>query len=163
MAVFAGDFNRKYNSMDLEPILQFIMNRLMRGQSGDLAVLDSLITCMTGALQIDNDAISPQQLEAHLAGPELLREAFELTQYIIYKENAAGDTVAPRAVPIDNTKTWKKSLPRLIRSLRETGMAMPILLGLAQTSQGSTDKMAFAPIKAVSLMQDSVSHHPELS
>lgn len=143
--------------MDLEPLLQFIMNRLLRGQSDDLAILDSLITSMTGALQYDNDAISALQLEAHLGGPQLLHEMFETTQFTIVNPAPLGEERPAPAPQIDNSKMWKKSLPRLLRVLRETGMTMPILLGLAQTSQRSMDTMAHAPIKAMSLIQDSVS------
>ena len=117
--------------MDLEPLLQFIMNRLMRCESADLAILESLISIMSGESRVDNDAISADQLQSLAGGPQ--------------------------AAPIaDRSKLYRKSLPRLINGLRETGMAMPIWIGLGQTSQGSADKSADTPIKAMSNTQDSV-------
>lgn len=134
--------------MDLEPLLQFIMNRLMRCESADLAILESLISIMSGESRVDNDAISADQLQSLAGGRQLIKEVFDLTQIMIVK---------PQAAPIaDRSKLYRKSLPRLINGLRETGMAMPIWIGLGQTSQGSADKSADTPIKAMSNTQDSV-------
>lgn len=158
LAAFVGDFNRRYAAMDLEPVLQFIINRLMRGQSADLTILQSLISIMSGESKIDNDAISNDQLKAYGSGREMIREAFNATVISISRPVAPGDPGAQaKAGPIDKTKSTKKSLPRLISGLRDTGLDMPIWIALAQTRQGAVDKMVGAPIKAMSSMQDNVS------
>lgn len=144
--------------MDLEPVLQFIINRLMRGESNDLTILESLISIMSGSTKIDNDAISDDQLKAYASGREMIREAFNQTSLSIPRP---ADSLDPgqkaKVAPVDKTKSTKKSLPRLINALRETGLALPIWIALAQTRQGSVDRMADAPIKAMSARQDTVS------
>jgi len=91
LAAFVGDFNRRYAAMDLEPVLQFIINRLMRGQSADLTILQSLISIMSGESKIDNDAISNNQLKAYGSGREMIREAFNATVIAISRPVAPGD------------------------------------------------------------------------
>lgn len=159
LATFVGDFNRRYTAMDLEPVLQFIINRLMRGQSADLTILQSLISIMSGETKIDNDAISNDQLKAYGAGREMIRESFNATNVAISKPHMPGDPAAQgaQAAPVDKTRPTKKSLARLISGLRDTGLDMPIWIALAQTRQGAVDKMVGAPIKAMSSMQDNVS------
>ena len=159
LATFVGDFNRRYWQMDLEPVLQFIVNRLMRGQSADLTILQSLISIMSGETKIDNDAISNDQLRAYGSGREMIREAFNSTVIAIPRPMTPGDPAAQgaQAAPVDKAKPTKKSLARLISGLRDTGLDMPIWIALAQTRQGAVDKMVGAPIKAMSSMQDNVS------
>ncbi|KAI9637923.1 transcription factor/nuclear export subunit protein 2-domain-containing protein [Dioszegia hungarica] len=156
LATFVGDFNRRYWQMDLEPVLQFIVNRLMRGQSADLTILQSLISIMSGESKIDNDAISNDQLRAYGSGREMIREAFNSTVIAIPRPMTPGDPAAQgaQAAPVDKAKPTKKSLARLISGLRDTGLDMPIWIALAQTRQGAVDKMVGAPIKAMSSMQD---------
>lgn len=143
--------------MDLEPILQFIINRLMRSESADLTILDKLIAIMSGVSQIENDAISEDQLKAYASGREMMKEAFNSTYIAIAKpaDPMAGD--ARKEAPIDKAKSTKKSLPRFINALRETRLTTPIWIALAQTSQAAADRMAGVPIKAMASMQDTVS------
>jgi THO complex subunit 2 len=62
---------------------------------------------------------------------------------------------------MDKAKSTKKSLPRLINALRDTKLAIPIWLALAQTRQGVVDKLVErqpdTPLKALGLMHDKVS------
>ena len=157
LATFVGDFNRRYASMDLEPVLQFIINRLMRSESADLTILDKLISIMSGVSQVENDAISEEQLQAYAAGKEMVREAFHSTIIAIAKPPEGVEIGAKaKEAPVDKAKSTKKSLPRLVNALRDTKLAMPIWIALAQTRQEAVDKMASAPIKAMAATQDTV-------
>ena len=144
--------------MDLEPVLQFVINRLMRSDSADLTILDKLISIMSGVTQVENDAISDDQLQAYAAGREMVKEAFNSTLISIARPADLSDVTAkPKEAPIDKGKSTKRSLPRLVNAMRFTELAMPIWIALGQTRQGAVDKMASAPIKAMSAMQDTVS------
>ena len=144
--------------MDLEPVLQFIINRLMRSDSADLTILDKLISIMTGVAQVENDAISDEQLQAYAAGRAMVKEAFNATLISIARPTDPTDATAkPKGAPLDKARSTKRSLPRLINALRFTELGMPIWIALGQTRQGAVDKMSSAPIKAISAMQDTVS------
>lgn len=141
--------------MDLEPILQFIINRLMRGDSGDLTILSRLIQRMYGVDTVENNGVSDAQLAAYGAGKEMIHEAFWATQILLVKPS--DDPAANRKeAPMEKLKSTKKSLPRLINALRDTNLAIPIWIALAQTRQGVVDKLGSAPLKAMGIMQDRV-------
>ena len=151
-----GDFNRRYAQMDLEPVLQFIINRLMRGDSADLIVLTQLIGRMQGITLVENHAISDAQLEAYATGREMIREAFFATTLSIARPSD-DPSQKPKDGPVDKAKSTKKSLPRLINALRDTSLAVPLWIALAQTRQGAVGKLSSAPLKAMSKIQDNVS------
>ncbi|OCF36409.1 hypothetical protein I316_01658 [Kwoniella heveanensis BCC8398] len=129
LSKFVGDFNRRYANMDLDPVLQYIINRLMRSHSGDLIILEKLMSTMSGIEPVPNDGVSEKQLQAYGGGREM-------------------------EVPVDKIKNVKKSLPRLVNALRNTNLALPIWIALAQTRQGVVDKLSNTPIKAMNLVQD---------
>jgi THO complex subunit 2 len=143
--------------MDLEPVLQFVINRLMRGESSDLIILQSLLSVMSGLTKIDNDAISADQLKAYATGKEMLKEAFSTTTFGIARPIEGDPGQKAKEAPVDKSKSTKRSLPRLINALRDTHLAMPIWIALAQTRQGVVDRMVNEPIKAMGLLQDIVS------
>ena len=144
--------------MDLEPVLQFVVNRLLRSESADLTILEKLVGIMAGVSQVENDAISDDQLEAYSGGKEMVKEAFNSTIISIARPVDGLEIGAkPKEAPIDKAKNIKKSLPRLIDALRYTGLAMPIWIALAQTRQAAVDEMATAPLKAMGATQDTVS------
>ncbi len=142
--------------MDLEPILQFIINRLMRSESADLNILEKLISIMSGVNAVENDTISDDQLMAYGTGREMVREAFHSTIIAISRPAEGEPGGKAKEAPFDTAKSTKKSLPRFVNALRETRLSMPIWIALAQTQQGAADKMASAPIKAMASMQDTV-------
>jgi len=126
----------------------------MRSESADLNILDKLISIMSGVTPVENDAISDDQLLAFGAGKEMVREAFHSTVVAISKPAEGEPGAKAKEAPFDKAKSTKKSLPRLVVALRETKLAMPIWIALAQTQQGAADKMATVPIKAMASMQD---------
>lgn len=142
--------------MDLEPVLQFIINRLMRGDSGDLTILSRLVQRMYGVDTVENNGVSDAQLEAYGTGREMVHEAFWATRILLARPSD-DPTSKPKEAPVDKAKSTKKSLPRLINALRDTHLALPIWIALAQTRQGVVDKLAWAPLKAMGLMQDKAS------
>ncbi|WVQ98958.1 hypothetical protein IAU59_006090 [Kwoniella sp. CBS 9459] len=154
LSKFVGDFNRRYANMDLDPVLQYIMNRLMRGHSGDLIILEKLMSTMSGIEPVPNDGVSEKQLQAYRGGREMVREAFNATRISIAPPPEPGSTDKPKEVPVDKIKNVKKSLPRLVNALRDTRLAVPIWIALAQTRQGVVDKLSNTPIKAMNLVQD---------
>ncbi|KAL7424172.1 THO2 plays a role in transcriptional elongation [Cryptotrichosporon argae] len=155
LATFVGDFNRRYANMDLEPVLQFVINRLARGESADLTILGSLVSVMSGQSVVLNFAVSDEQLEAHAGGREIIREAFYTTQLAVARPAEGDGANRPKEAPVEKTKSTKKSLPRLVNALRDTRLAIPIWVALAQTTQGAVDRMPNAPLKAMEITQDS--------
>lgn len=165
LAAFVGDFNRRYLSMDLEPILQYIINKLMRGESDDLTILSRVIQRMYGVDTVENNGVSDAQLEAYATGKQMIHEAFWTTQILLPKPTDDPANKA-KSAPTDKTKSTKKSLPRLINALRDTKLAIPIWIALGQTRQGVVDKLVErqpdTPLKALGLMHDKVSPHPQM-
>lgn len=149
--------------MDLYPVLQYIINRLMRGHSGDLIILEKLMSSMSGIEPVPNDGVSEAQLHSYAGGREMIREAFSATRISVTAPPEPGASEQPARAPVEKVKNVKKSLPRLVNALREKGLAMPIWIALAQTRQAVVDKMVNAPIKAMNLVQDTVSTQHQLS
>ena len=142
--------------MDLEPVLQFIINRLARGESGDLAILKQLVAKMVGVDPVENMGVSDSQLEAYATGREMIRESLYRTAIAIARP--ADDATASRKdAPIDKNKSTKKSLPRLVNALRETRLSIPIWVALAQVRLYAADHMLDAPLKAMSVVLSEVS------
>ncbi|WVQ78452.1 hypothetical protein IAT38_000538 [Cryptococcus sp. DSM 104549] len=154
LSKFLADINRRYSNMDLTPVLQYIINRLMRGHSGDLIILEKLMSSMSGVEPVPNDGVSPTQLQAYAGGREIIREAFSTTRISIAAPPEPGQGDQPKTVPVEKIRSIKKSLPRLVNALKDTGLAMPIWIGLAQTRQAVVDKLANTPMKAMNLVQD---------
>jgi THO complex subunit 2 len=158
ISTFVGDFNRRYQQMDLEPYLQFIINRLSRGESADLTILGSILSVMSGVNPVLNFAVSEEQLRAFSTGREMIKESFYATPFAYVKAAMADQPLGKaKEATIDKAKVVTRSLPRLIHALRETRLMIPIWIALAQTRQGCTDRMASAPLKAMEIMQDNVS------
>lgn len=172
VANFVADLNRRYANVDLEPFLQYILNRLVENQTFDLIVFDQLLSTMSGVSQIDNDAISAEQLQALSCGPELIREAYNAT-IIMIDRPLVGEGLA-RDPPRAKDKKIGRSLPRLLNALRDTSWAIPMWVALAQADlaaadQGDQDNDAngvtaergfetvVKPIKTVAATQDTVS------
>ncbi len=69
--MFAGSFFRRYPSIELSGLLNYIFFQLKDGNSFDLIVMKELLTKMSGLEQLIEGA-SDQQLEA-MAGGETLK------------------------------------------------------------------------------------------
>jgi len=158
IATFLGDFNRRYNTMELEPVLQFVHNRLLASQSVDLIIVDKLVSIMSGVSPIENNAISDDQLRALSSGAHLNHEAFHATTIAVPRPIDPTDPNAKsKQAPVDKNKSTKKSLPRLVDSLRDPVFGIPIWVSLAQTWQDALQAAGPQATKTTAERLDSVS------
>jgi THO complex subunit 2 len=110
-------------------LLQLVVSGLKNNNVSTLTVIEKLMSGMTGEDIVGNFAISAEQLAAYTAGNEMCREIFYSA------ENTLGDRRARRSLEL--LSETKKSQPRLVAALRNTGLAIPILIGLARMATHS--------------------------
>lgn len=136
LANFAGKLFKRYSIMKPGPLLQYVDEKLGRGNSTDLIMLEQLISSMAGiASDINfNDA----QLQA-MGGGELLQQQ-TLMQVL------------------DRRHDSRLSSRRLMRSLRDTGLTGSLLLSLAQQRQSCIykDEYKSAPLKLLGMIFDDI-------
>ncbi|KAG0583882.1 hypothetical protein KC19_3G168800 [Ceratodon purpureus] len=114
LASFWGHLCKKYPSMELRGLVQYLVNQLKRGEGIELVLLQELMQQMASVEYTEN--VTDDQLEA-LAGGEALR----------YQASAFGVT--------KNNKALMKSTNRLrdaLLSKDEPKLAVPLLLLIAQ-------------------------------
>ncbi|XWS34347.1 hypothetical protein CRYUN_Cryun21dG0031800 [Craigia yunnanensis] len=114
LASFWGHLCKKYPSMELRGLFQYLVNQLKKGQGIELVLLQELIQQMANVHFIEN--LTEEQLDA-MAGSETLR----------YQATTFGVT--------RNNKALSKSTNRLRDSLLpkdEPKLAIPLLLLIAQ-------------------------------
>ncbi|CAK9221020.1 unnamed protein product, partial [Sphagnum troendelagicum] len=114
LASFWGHLCKKYPSMELRGLFQYLVNQLKKGEGIELVLLQELMQQMAGVEYTEN--VTEDQLEA-MAGGEAIR----------YQATAFGLT--------KNNKTLIKSTNRLRDSLLgkdEPKLAVPLLLLIAQ-------------------------------
>lgn len=145
LATFVGLVNRRFN-FPLEPILNMVATQLKFTNMAAFTVLEKLMNGMTGEDTIEEFAISNEQLEAYAAGPEMLREAF------FTSEITNGERKALRSRELLNQV--KQSGPRFVQALRSTGLALPILIGLAYTAAEAPFLDPEAPLAAIQSQRD---------
>lgn len=122
LASFAGTFYRKYPSTDCTPVLQYLANRLKQDHVKDLVVLSELILKMAGMEPMGE--MSESQVAALTGGPLMQVEA---TLTLI-------PATSPTAVLLAR-HSFKKNGGRLYRTLKESHLAVPLLLLMAQQWQ----------------------------
>lgn len=145
LSTFVGLINRRFN-FNLEPLLQLIASGLKNNNLTTLTVIEKLISGMSGEDIVGNFAISVEQLDAYSAGTEMRSEAFYST------ENTRGERKPRRSIEL--ISQVKKSLPRLMSSLRSTGLAVPVLVGLARVASKSLVYDADLPVREMSNRRD---------
>ncbi|KAI4379074.1 hypothetical protein MLD38_005413 [Melastoma candidum] len=114
LASFWGHLCKKYPSMELRGLFQYLVNQLKRGQGIELVLLQELIQQMANVQYTEN--LTEEQLDA-MAGSETLR--YQATSFGITRNN----------------KALVKSTNRLRDSLLpkdEQKLAIPLLLLIAQ-------------------------------
>ncbi|KAJ4810092.1 THO complex subunit 2 [Rhynchospora pubera] len=114
LASFWGSLCKKYPSMELRGLFQYLVNQLKKGSGTELVLLEELIEQMANVHYTEN--ITEEQLDA-LAGSETLR----------YQSNLYGST--------RNNKVLSKSTNRLRDSLLPKDnpkLAIPLLILIAQ-------------------------------
>ncbi|XP_057851341.2 THO complex subunit 2 isoform X2 [Cryptomeria japonica] len=114
LASFWGHLCKKYPSMELRGLFQYVVNQLKRGEGTELVLLQELIYQMANVQHIEN--MNEEQLDA-MAGGEALR--YQATSFGLVRNN----------------KAFIKSTSRLRDSLvpkDEPKLAVPLLLLIAQ-------------------------------
>ena len=106
LSVFCGSVYRKYPTMELEGLLQFILERLKSWESTELAVLTQLLTKMGSVLSLEQ--ISDDQIQSKAGGPTLGLEILE-----------------PK---LQN----RRSVPRLRDALMKSKLVVPLIILLSQ-------------------------------
>jgi uncharacterized protein (UPF0264 family) len=145
--------------IELEPVIQFIVNRLQTRSPGDLVVLGTLITIMSGDEPLGNSSISDAQFAALAGGPELVREGLYETREAFTKPMFVEASIAVRDAGAQTKAAapTKRSLKRLVDALRSTHLAVPVWIALAQARKGSLAQMEDYPAKAMAKGFDDVS------
>eukprot|EP00667_Euglena_gracilis_P000620 EG_transcript_620 len=116
LGTFAGMYFRKYHhSLDLQPMLYYILRKLRSGETSDLVVIQELMKQMTGLETMETN-VTDAQLQAHAGGSTL-------------RFMAGGQAQTLAGV---NLKMVGKASKRLRDRLVWGGLAAPMLLLLAQ-------------------------------
>ncbi|GMH01955.1 hypothetical protein Nepgr_003794 [Nepenthes gracilis] len=114
LASFWGHLCKKYPSMELRGLFQYLVNQLKRGQGIELIILQELIQQMANVQYTEN--MTEEQLDA-MAGGETLR----------YQATAFGITRNNKALIKSTNRLRDSLLPR-----EEPKLAIPLLLLIAQ-------------------------------
>ncbi|KAI9168848.1 hypothetical protein LWI28_002735 [Acer negundo] len=114
LASFWGHLCKKYPSMELRGLFQYLVNQLKKGQGIELVLLQELIQQMANVQYTEN--LTEEQLDA-MAGSDTLR--YQATSFGVTRNNKA---------LIKSTNRLKDSL----LSKDDTKLAIPLLLLLAQ-------------------------------
>jgi THO complex subunit 2 len=114
LASFSGQLYKKYSSTDLEPLINYVVNKIQEGGWEDLVILRELVQHMAG-VEIIDDTVSAQQLEAH-AGSDTLRA------------ECGGFSNSTSIIP----RTLKRSIVKLKDTVLESGKGRMMLLLLAK-------------------------------
>lgn len=147
LASFAGALYKKYPAMDCMPVLQYLVNRLRASTLEDLVVLSELVLKLAGIEPLSE--LSDAQIAA-LSGGLLLRT--EASMPLVAASSPTGVLLARSA--------FKKGAQRLWSTLHSSGLALPLLILLAQQRQacvfGAPDEEAH--IKALGSTFDTCAH-----
>lgn len=131
---FVGKIFRRYSVLTSVPVLRYVNNQLLLGNSTDLLILRELIESMGGI--VDTTDFNDQQILA-MAGGEFLRRSTLIRGQDVRFESP-------------------KSSQRLIKALTDTQLAAQLLLNLAQYRQAALFQVdeAEAHIKFLSSLVD---------
>ncbi|KAG1694453.1 hypothetical protein DVH05_021261 [Phytophthora capsici] len=106
LANFSGSFYRKYPTVELAGLMQYLIQRLQNWASVDLVVLSELLTKMGSCLSLED--ISVSQLEAQAGGPHLWYE------------------------PTDPKFQNRRAIPKLRDALIKRNLALPLCILICQ-------------------------------
>lgn len=113
LSLFAGKVFKRYSILNPTPVIQYVADQLLQGNSTDLIVLEEIIKSMAGIISDTN--FNEAQVQA-MAGGELL-QAQTLLQLL------------------DRRHESKTTAKRLMRSLTDSKLAGQMLVSLAQERQ----------------------------
>lgn len=136
LSKFAGDIYRKYSMMKAGPVLQYVAHQLDQGNTGDLKMLESIVTSMGG---ITNDtSYNESQLQAMGGGP--LLQSQTILQLLDSRHERSVQTTAKR----------------LMSSLYSSGLIAKFLLAMAQQRQACIFKDSDVPLKVTGNTYDEI-------
>lgn len=138
LASFTGMLFRRYGA-DLATVLKYIVHQLHAGQTSEMVVLRELIWKMAGIEPLPS--LSDSQVIAMAGGPALRIEA------------VASTTRGARLDPADVLK----GPHRLGRALLDSGLALPLLIQVAQQRQSCVFQAPDAHLKSLASLYDTVS------
>lgn len=125
LATFAGQFYKKYAAMDCTPVLQYLANRLKANNVKDLVILVELVLKMSGIEPLAE--LSESQIGALTGGPLLHTEAAMTVA-------PGGRASSPTSMLLARS-TFQKGAARLMHTLRQSRLALPLLVQVAQQRQ----------------------------
>jgi THO complex subunit 2 len=156
LASFAGELCRRHSQMiDCRPILHYITNQLRAGNPKDLIILREIISAMTAIDPLAN--LSDNQVSAMGGSATLRSEAIHPTVPTLKAPPLPG--VEVRAEPIvEKRGVTNKSSVKLMTSLEEDGLVLPLLIAVAQARESCvfTVSEEDAHMKHLSSLFDSV-------
>ncbi|KAG7448931.1 uncharacterized protein BT62DRAFT_653210 [Guyanagaster necrorhizus] len=136
LASFTGMLFRRY-SADLTPVLRYIVHQLQNGMTSEIVVLRELIWKMAGVEPLPS--LSDSQITAMAGGPALRIEAI---------------ASATRGARLDPAEASLKGPSRLGKTLVDSGLALPLLIQVAQQRQSSIYKAPDAHLKSLASLYD---------
>ena len=139
LALFAGLLFRRFHG-DLTYFLQYIVHQLYAGQTTEITVLKELIWHMAGIEPLPN--MSDSQVIAMAGGPFLQIEAI---------------ASATRGARLDNEQVRYRGSNRLGDALCNTGLALPLLIQIAQQRESCVFKAPDTHLKSLASLYDTVS------
>ncbi|ETN40237.1 uncharacterized protein HMPREF1541_04513 [Cyphellophora europaea CBS 101466] len=129
LSKFAGDIYKRYNMMKPAPVLQYVARQLDQGNTGDLKMLESIVTSMGG---IANDtSYNEAQLQAMGGGP--LLQSQTILQLLDQRHE----------------KSVQITARRLMGSLHTTELIGKFLLSMAQQRQACIFQDPEVPLKVI--------------
>lgn len=138
LASFTGMLFRRY-SADLTPVLKYIVHQLHNGQTTEIIVLRELIWKMAGIEPLPS--LSDTQVAAMAGGPTLRIEAI---------------ASVTRGAKLDPGDATLKGPQRLGKSLIDSGLALPLLIQVAQQRQSAVFTASDAHLKSLAGLFDTV-------
>lgn len=129
---------RRY-SVDLTPVLNYVVHQLQNGATTEIVVLKELIWKMAGIEPLPS--LSDSQIAAMAGGPALRVEAI---------------ASATRGARLDPGDAMLKGPQRLAKALLESSLAFPLLVQVAQQRQSSIFKAPNAHLKSLASLFDTV-------
>jgi THO complex subunit 2 len=139
LANFIGLFYRHYGA-DLTQLLKYLVHQLYNRQTSEIIVLRELIEKMASIQPLPT--LSEELITAMAGGPVLRIEAI-----------APATRGAMREL---NDAVTKSTLRRLGKALTDTGLALPLLIQVAQQRQACVYQTSNVELKALANLYDEV-------
>lgn len=140
LASFAGALAKRYNSVDLVPLIQFIFSQLHNGNTFDLVLLSELLQKMTGSESQEN---IPERVLLSQSGGPLLRESISST--------AAHTSTNANA---EKNRPLRRTSQRLLGALVSSGLAIRLWLSLAKSCVWAVQDTDVPHLKMLGLLAD---------